>query len=420
MVPSSVFIDIDTHLITLKSTSYTNEERLESIKKLRECLDLIQLTLQHQHDEEDRLEGPFLEFLGSLTSKTENWIVHARVVQKTEVKRWDMARTSGQLFHVVLEDSSGEMRCTIFDEAVEKFNEIFKIGQEYAISNGKIRKKQDYGFEMSLNTNSTVTPLNIKSPSNTTSPSTLKKKPILKKKPTPEDSPQSPTDPTNASPSPKVPLRTLSQEYFSEDSSSKGKSILRQVSLSEENQDQDALPARAYPSVSPRDGQALRSILKRREDASDDEEPDSRPRTPKALSLSEDADLDDEGTRGRGVDEGQRRGQLKTVSFSVTGEESQEVTVLQKKKSSKEVKFSVDTSPSPGRKLSGNNSSKSQSPVRKEVKFDDLVEKSPSGSSAILVSSQSEINTTPTKNIPNTNPDSSDKQPFTNLRKYFG
>jgi len=98
--------------------------------------------------------------VSSLTTKTENWLVHARVISKTEVKRWDMSRTSGQLFHFVLQDSSGEIRCTAFDDAVEKFYYLLQVDQEYSVTNGKIRKKQEYGFEMSINSTSQITPLN--------------------------------------------------------------------------------------------------------------------------------------------------------------------------------------------------------------------------------------------------------------------
>lgn len=63
----------------------------------------------------------------------------------------------GQLFHVTLEDSSGSMRCTAFDDAVDAFWRTLNVGEEYEISNGKIRKSnQPATFEMSLTVQSSV------------------------------------------------------------------------------------------------------------------------------------------------------------------------------------------------------------------------------------------------------------------------
>jgi len=102
---------------------------------------------------------PFLTTVASLTSQTDNWIIHAKVVEKTEVKRWDLSRTSGQLFHIVLEDHTGAIRATIFDSAVEKLYYFFEVGKFYAVSNGKVRRKPDYSFEMTITDSSIVTPL---------------------------------------------------------------------------------------------------------------------------------------------------------------------------------------------------------------------------------------------------------------------
>jgi len=71
---------------------------------------------------------------------------------------------------VILEDTSGTIRCTIFDDAVDAFWRVFNIGQvvlaaidtyvkEYEISKGKVRKStQPAVYEMSLTTQSSVLP----------------------------------------------------------------------------------------------------------------------------------------------------------------------------------------------------------------------------------------------------------------------
>lgn len=66
---------------------------------------------------------------------------------------------SGQLFHVMLEDTIGSIRCTMFDDAVDAFYRVLHVGQEYEISKGKIRKSsQPATYEMSLTTKSSVVP----------------------------------------------------------------------------------------------------------------------------------------------------------------------------------------------------------------------------------------------------------------------
>jgi len=155
---------LDQQLVVLRSVREGYNNRLNALKNLRSILNSIEAELRGMElkEIEDALKKeekvqPFLTTIGSLTSHTENWVIHARVVEKTDVKRWDMNRTSGQLFHVVLEDNTGAIRATIFDTAVEKLYYVFEVGKQYAISNGKIRRKADYTFEMTISETAVIT-----------------------------------------------------------------------------------------------------------------------------------------------------------------------------------------------------------------------------------------------------------------------
>jgi len=169
MISTEHVLTLDQHLVVLRSVREPYNHRLEAIKKLRETLNTIEAELRGMElkeieavlKKEDKVQ-PFLTSIGSLTSQTENWVIHATVVEKTDIKRWDLSRTSGQLFHVVLEDNSGAIRATIFDSAVEKLYYLFELGKQYAISNGKVRRKSDYSFEMTLTEASVVTSLSSK------------------------------------------------------------------------------------------------------------------------------------------------------------------------------------------------------------------------------------------------------------------
>jgi hypothetical protein len=135
----------------------------------------------------------FLTSVASLTSQTDNWVIHAKIVEKTDVRRWDLGRTSGQLFHIVLEDKSGAIRATIFDSAVEKFYYILELNKHYAISNAKIRRKPDYSFEMTITESSHVTPLSTpEGPAAHSTPSSSKNPPATPEQYLPSTSPNNP------------------------------------------------------------------------------------------------------------------------------------------------------------------------------------------------------------------------------------
>jgi replication factor A1 len=77
--------------------------------------------------------------IASLSPYQNNWTLKARVVQKSEVRRWSNQKGEGQLFSVTLMDESGEIRATGFNAAVDEFYNKFVEGKVYYISKAKIQ-----------------------------------------------------------------------------------------------------------------------------------------------------------------------------------------------------------------------------------------------------------------------------------------
>jgi replication factor A1 len=92
------------------------------------------------------------------------WTIKARVVSKTEIKRWDKgADNSGQLFSVTLMDKDGsEIRGTFFREGVDKFFPLLAENQVYTFSGGKVKlanksfSQVAHDYELTFDNNSEV------------------------------------------------------------------------------------------------------------------------------------------------------------------------------------------------------------------------------------------------------------------------
>jgi replication factor A1 len=105
--------------------------------------------------------------IASLNPYQHRWTIKARCTFKSEIRHWQKeGKGSGQLFHVDLLDESGEIRATIFNDAVDKFFPIFSVGNIYYISKASVRYadkrfnplRNDY--ELTLDVNAMVMPVN--------------------------------------------------------------------------------------------------------------------------------------------------------------------------------------------------------------------------------------------------------------------
>lgn len=98
--------------------------------------------------------------ISTLSPYNDRWVIKARVIGKTEVKKWANQRGEGKLFSCTLCDESGEIRMTAFKDACDKFFDVIENGKTYLVSNAlvKIAKKQFGGvkndYEIHLEANS--------------------------------------------------------------------------------------------------------------------------------------------------------------------------------------------------------------------------------------------------------------------------
>lgn len=76
------------------------------------------------------------------------WTVKARVLTKSDVRKFSNSRGESQLFKADLKDQSGEMSATFFGRAVDKYFTMLKCGQVYTFQKGQVKaanKRYDSG-----------------------------------------------------------------------------------------------------------------------------------------------------------------------------------------------------------------------------------------------------------------------------------
>lgn len=106
----------------------------------------------------------------SLNPYQNRWTIKARVTAKSDVRTFNGQKGAGQLFHVDLLDAQGgEIRATMFGDAVSRFHDIFHVDGVYFISKGKLKpanKKFNNlrnEYELQLDRDSIVNPCNDQS-----------------------------------------------------------------------------------------------------------------------------------------------------------------------------------------------------------------------------------------------------------------
>jgi len=166
----SVWEEVAHNLNVIGDVENTTDSRLRALHSLRALLDVIEREIReqdytHGHVDDTQSESlttdnsfVLITKLPSLT-KDYQWVIKAKVVEKSEITKWHMDRHKGQLFHVILQDSSGTIKCTVFGEMVKEFYPILFVGKVYCISQGNLRKNKNFEFEIGLNNNSVVVPI---------------------------------------------------------------------------------------------------------------------------------------------------------------------------------------------------------------------------------------------------------------------
>ena len=101
--------------------------------------------------------------ISSLNPYRSPWTIKAMVDSKSDMRTWNNARGSGNLFSMDLKDDSGLIRATAFKEQADKFYASMEVGKSYLISRGQIKpanrkfnKTSTVEYEITLDRDSVV------------------------------------------------------------------------------------------------------------------------------------------------------------------------------------------------------------------------------------------------------------------------
>jgi replication factor A1 len=73
------------------------------------------------------LSLPVITSISQLNPYNTNATIKARVAFKSAVRTYTNQKGEGRLFHVELVDSSGEIKCTLFNEVAEQFEHVLQV-----------------------------------------------------------------------------------------------------------------------------------------------------------------------------------------------------------------------------------------------------------------------------------------------------
>ena len=101
----------------------------------------------------------------SLNPYNSRWTIKGRVTSKGEVRSYQTQKSAGKVMSVdLLDGNGGEIRATMFNDAVDKFDPVFQVNKVFLISKGSLKPankkfssiKNEY--EIMLDANSVVVP----------------------------------------------------------------------------------------------------------------------------------------------------------------------------------------------------------------------------------------------------------------------
>lgn len=126
-----------------------------------------QVANQAKNVNTNKSEPTVIHPINSLNPYNRRWTIKGRVTYKSELKTWNNARGSGQLFTFnLLDKQNGEIKITCFSEAADQFYELIESGRVYLVSKGQLKPAQKKfstlknPYEITLDKNSEVTPSN--------------------------------------------------------------------------------------------------------------------------------------------------------------------------------------------------------------------------------------------------------------------
>ncbi|KAL1672664.1 hypothetical protein EV122DRAFT_294720 [Schizophyllum commune] len=93
-----------------------------------------------------------------------NFTIKARVLTRSDIRTWSNSRGSGRLFNVTFTDSTGEIRATGFNQAVDQLYDLLQVGRVFYVSKARVdmakRKFSNVNndYELHLEHNTSVVP----------------------------------------------------------------------------------------------------------------------------------------------------------------------------------------------------------------------------------------------------------------------
>jgi replication factor A1 len=102
--------------------------------------------------------------INMLNPYNNRWTIKARVTNKGPLRTWNNSKGTGKLFSIdLLDESEGEIRATMFNDAADKFYNLFEQDKVYFISKGQVKmaNKQytshlSSDYELTLNNDAEV------------------------------------------------------------------------------------------------------------------------------------------------------------------------------------------------------------------------------------------------------------------------
>lgn len=77
--------------------------------------------------------------ISELAASKPGWNIHARVLSKSPVKKWNNSNGQGSFFSITLKDISSTIRATFFKQAVDQFYGQLDVGKVYSFSKGLVK-----------------------------------------------------------------------------------------------------------------------------------------------------------------------------------------------------------------------------------------------------------------------------------------
>jgi replication factor A1 len=107
--------------------------------------------------------GDRIQPIASLNPYQSRWAIKARVTNKSEIKVWKNDRGEGKLFSVdLLDQAGGQIKATMFNDAVDKFYGVFQQNLVFVIAKGVLKMANrkfsavPNDYEMTLNNDAEV------------------------------------------------------------------------------------------------------------------------------------------------------------------------------------------------------------------------------------------------------------------------